>query len=295
MRAGGCHPRSMRLASDMTVELGRYGIWRFSRGLSPELAAQIEALGYGAIWIGGSPPGDLGLAEAMLDATERIAITTGIVNMWSVPAEEVADSYHRIEKSHPGRFLLGVGIGHPEHTGEYRSPYATIVDYLDRLDAAGVPASGRALAALGPKVLTLSAERTAGAHPYLTTPEHTRQARVLLGPGVLLAPEQKVVLDADPVAARAIGRPVVDHPYLQLKNYRSNLLRLGYGEADLNDGGSDALIDALAVHGTAAQVAAALAAHLEAGADHVCAQVLTAEGVDPLPAMAELAAALGLR
>lgn len=279
----------------MTVELGRYGIWRFSRGLSPELAAQIEALGYGAIWIGGSPPGDLALAESMLDVTEHIAIATGIINMWTVPAEEVAASYHRIEKKHPGRFLLGVGIGHPEHSEGYHSPYAKILDYIDRLDAAGVPASGRTLAALGPKVLDVAAKRTAGAHPYLTTPEHTRDARERMGPGVLLAPEQKVVLETDPVVARAIGRPVVDRPYLQLTNYRSNLLRLGWTEADLDNGGSDALIDALAVHGSAADVAAALTAHVDAGADHVCAQVLVVEGGDPLPAMRELALALGLR
>jgi probable F420-dependent oxidoreductase len=278
----------------MAVELGRYGIWRFSGGLTPELAAQIEALGYGAIWIGGSPPGDLALAESLLGATERIAVVTGIVNMWGVPAQEAAASYHRIEKSHPGRFVLGVGIGHPEHTQTYASPYATIVAYLDTLDAEGVPVAGRLLAALGPKVLKVAAERTAGAHPYLTTPEHTRSARELIGPGVLLAPEQKVVLNTDPDAARAIGRPLVQNPYLGLRNYRSNLLQHGWTEADLDEGGSDALIDALAVHGTAAQVATALNAHLDAGADHVCAQVLTAKGVDPLPAMSELAEALGL-
>lgn len=278
----------------MTIELGRYGIWMFYRALTPELAREIEALGFGAIWVGGSPPGDLAHSESLLEATERIAVATGIVNMWGVGAEEAADSYHRIEKAHPGRFLLGVGIGHPEHSAEYRSPYDTIVDYLDRLDAAGVPVEARALAALGPKVLKLAAERTAGAHPYLTTPEHTREARQLIGPDALLAPEQKIVLNTNPEAARAIGRPVVKTPYLGLANYRSNLLRHGWTEADLDDGGSDALIDALAVHGTAAEVAVVLNAHLEAGANHVCAQLLTAQGADPLPALRELAEALGL-
>jgi probable F420-dependent oxidoreductase len=278
----------------MTIELGKYGIWRGAGGLTPELAAELEGLGYGAIWIGGSPPGDLLLAESLLAATDHLAVATGIINIWSVPAEEVAESYHRISKAHPGRFLLGIGIGHPEHTGEYRSPYATIVDYLDRLDEAGVPANARALAALGPKVLKLAAERTAGAHPYLSTPEHTRSARQLIGPAALLAPEQKVVLEADPVAARAIARPIVDQPYLHLENYRANLLRLGYSEEDLANGGSDALIDVLALHGSPAQVASGLAAHIEAGADHVCVQVLTANGVDPLPGMRELAAALKL-
>jgi probable F420-dependent oxidoreductase len=279
----------------MTVNVDRYGIWRRWSDLSPEFAAEAESLGYGAIWIGGSPPGDLELAEAMLDATQRIAVATGIVNMWSTPAAEAAASYHRIEAKHPGRFLLGVGIGHPEATAQYRSPYATMVSYLDELDGAGVPAAGRALAALGPKALRLAADRTAGAHPYLTTPEHTRQAREIVGDGVLLAPEQKVVLDTDAQRARGIGRPVVDRPYLHLVNYRSNLLRLGWSEADLDDGGSDALIDALVAHGDAATVAGRLTAHLDAGADHVCAHVLSADGGGSLPALRELSTALGLR
>lgn len=278
----------------MTVDLGTYGIWMRRTGLTPELAREIEALGYGAIWIGGSPPGDLALPEALLAATDRIAVATGIVNMWTTPAVEVAPSYHRIEKAYPGRFLLGVGIGHPEAVTEYRSPFATIVSYLDALDVAGVPKEGRALAALGPKVLKVSAERTAGAHPYLTTPEHTREARELIGPGVLLAPEQKVVLETDPEVARAIGRPPVDRPYLHLRNYVANLERLGWTDHDIENGGSDALIDALAIHGSAAAVAAGLHAHLEAGADHVCAQILTPGNRSPQPELRELAAALGL-
>jgi probable F420-dependent oxidoreductase len=278
----------------MTVDLGRYGVWRGQWGLTPEFAVEAEALGYGTLWIGGSPPGDLKLIESLLDATQRIVIATGIVNMWSTPAAEAAASYHRIEAKHPGRFLLGVGIGHPEHSTEYRSPYATMVDYLDQLDDGGVPVAGRALAALGPKALRLAADRTAGAHPYLTTPEHTREARGVIGDGVLLAPEQKVVLGTDTQRARAIGRPVVDTPYLHLVNYRSNLLRLGWSEADLDDGGSDALIDALVAHGDAKTVAQRLTAHLDAGADHVCAQVLTADGADPVPALRELSEALGL-
>jgi probable F420-dependent oxidoreductase len=228
----------------MTVALGRYGIWRHAGGITPGLAVEVEALGYGALWIGGSPPGDLRLAESLLAATDRIAVATGIVNMWSTPAEEVAASYHRITAAHLGRLLLGVGVGHPEATVDYRRPYATIVDYLDRLDAAQVPVADRALAALGPKVLALAAERTAGAHPYLTTPEHTRAARSLLGEGVLLAPEHKVVLGTDPQRARAVGRPAVRTPYLGLRNYTANLRRLGWSEQDLRDGGSDRLIDA---------------------------------------------------
>ena len=278
----------------MTVDLGRIGIWRRRDQLTPRLARDVEALGYGAIWIGGSPPGDLFLAQELLDATTRLAVATGIVNMWATPATEAAAAYHRVATAHPGRFLLGVGIGHPEATQEYRSPYDTIVDYLDVLDAEGVPVEDRALAALGPKVLALAAERTAGAHPYLTTPEHTRLAREILGDGPLLAPEQKVVVGTDPVAARALGRPAVDRPYLHLRNYTTSLKRLGWTDADLADGGSDALIDALAVHGDAATVAAGLTAHLDAGADHVCLQLLTAPDADPLPDLESLATALRL-
>jgi probable F420-dependent oxidoreductase len=278
----------------MTVELGRIGVWRRRDQLTPRLAKALEALGYGAIWIGGSPPGDLFLAQELLDATTHLAVATGIVNMWATPATEVAASYHRIAAAHPGRFLLGVGIGHPEATAEYRSPYDTIVDYLDVLDAEGVPVEDRVLAALGPKVLALAAERTAGAHPYLTTPAHTRMAREVLGDGPLLAPEQKVVVGTDAGAARALGRPAVDRPYLHLRNYTANLRRLGWSAADLADGGSDALIDALVVHGDAATVAGGLRAHLDAGADHVCLQPLTAPNVDPLPDLQALAAALHL-
>jgi probable F420-dependent oxidoreductase len=278
----------------MTVELGRIGMWRRRDQLTPRLAKDVEALGYGAIWIGGSPPGDLFLAQELLDATDHLAVATGIVNMWATPATEAAASYHRVAAAHPGRFLLGVGIGHPEATQEYRSPFDTIVDYLDVLDAEGVPVEARVLAALGPKVLALAAERSAGAHPYLTTPAHTRLAREILGDGPLLAPEQKVVVGADPGAARALGRPAVDRPYLHLRNYTSNLKRLGWTDADLADGGSDALIDALVVHGDAATVAAGLTAHLDAGADHVCLQLLTAPDADPLPGLRALAGALQL-
>ena len=277
----------------MTVELGRYGFWRRQAGFTPELAREVEALGFGAIWIGGSPPADLTEVEGLLAATDRIAIATGIVNMWASPAAEVAESYHRIATRYPGRFLLGVGIGHPEAVGQYRKPYATIVEYLDELDAGGVPVDGRALAALGPKVLAVARDRTAGAHPYLTTPHHTREARGILGDGPLLAPEQKVVLDTDVERARAIGRDKVSNPYLKLTNYRNNLLREGFTQQDL-DTASDALVDALAIHGDAATVAAGLTAHLDAGADHVCAQILVGDGAEYVPALTSLAGALGL-
>ena len=280
-----------RAVGGMSIELGKVGIWRHPSGLTPELVAEVEALGYGAIWIGGSPPGDLGVVEHLLGATDHIALATGIVNVWQDDAAAVGASYHRITARYPGRFLLGLGIGHPEATREYRQPYATLVSYLDQLDELKVPAEGRVLAALGPRVLRLSAERAAGAHPYLVTPEHTRQARQILGDGPLLAPEQKLVLGTDPEQARALGRARVRTPYLGLANYQSNLRRLGWTDADFADGGSDALIDALAVHGDAEAIVRGVTAHLDAGADHVAVQVLNP---DPLPALRALAAELQL-
>ena len=270
----------------MTIALGTIGVWQFVGKATPELAVEVERLGYGAVWVGGSPAGGLEDAEAMLDATERIMVATGIVNMWQDDAATVAASYHRLEGKHPGRFVLGVGIGHPEAISEYRSPYDKIVEYLDQLDDAGVPAERRALAALGPKVLELSAARAAGAHPYLTTPEHTAFARKILGPDALLAPEHKVVLDTDAERARSIGRKVLKR-YLALVNDRQNLRRFGFSEDDLADGGSDRLIDALVLHGDTETVARGLRAHLEAGADHIGIQVLGDDLAAAYEALAE--------
>jgi probable F420-dependent oxidoreductase len=279
------------LSGDMSIELGKVGIWRHPSGLTPEIAAEVEALGYGAIWLGGSPDGDLSAVDRLLAATDRIVTGTSIVNVWKDDAATVAASYHRIAARYPDRFVLGLGIGHPEATQEYQRPYDKLVSYLDQLDDLKVPAGGRMLAALGPRVLRLSAERAAGALPYLVTPEHTREARQVLGTGPLLAPEQKLVLETDPGRARAIGRPRVQNPYLGLTNYLSSLRRLGWTDADFADGGSDALIDALAVHGDAAAIAGGVTAHLEAGADHVAVQVLNP---DLLPALRALASQLQL-
>ncbi len=272
----------------MRKALGAYGVWRMASGITPELAEQVEGLGYEAIWVGGSPPGDLEDVEKLLDATERIPVATGIVNMWREDAVAVADSYRRIAERHPGRYLLGVGIGHRESTQEWRRPFEKMTDYLDRLDDAGVPKDDLVLAALGPRALALAAERTAGAHPYLTTPRHTGYARRVLGDGPLLAPEHKVVLDTDSARARSVGRPVVSR-YLGRANYRNNLLRDGWTEEDFLDGGSDRLVNALVLHGTAEEVAAGLAAHREAGADHVAIQVL---GENPLEMYRELSEVL---
>lgn len=275
----------------MAVDLGRFGVWHQAHKWGPELAAGVEGFGYGAIWIGSSPTEDLRDAEVLLASTDSVVVGTSIVNMWKSDAAAVAQSYHRLEAEHPGRFVLGVGIGHPEHSGEYKTPYETIVDYLDVLDEGKVPTDRRMLAALGPRVLKLSASRTAGALPYLTTPEHTREAREVLGAGVLLAPEQKVVLETDDEIARAIARDYLA-TYLRLSNYTSNLKRLGYTDDDIADGGSDRLIDALVLHGSAVEIAEGLKAHLEAGADQVVIQQLGKEGPDLLPGYEALATVL---
>jgi probable F420-dependent oxidoreductase len=276
----------------LKLDLGRFGVWLGS--ITPELAGNIESLGYGAAWIGMSPNADLAWAEPALAQTTSLQLATGIVNIWSAPARAVAQSYQRIESAYPGRFLLGVGVGHSEHTQEYVKPYDALVGYLDELDAAMVPTSRRVLAALGPRVLRLAAERSAGAHPYLTTPEHTAKAREQVGNSVFLAPEHKVVLTTDADEARAIGRKAVDF-YLGLSNYVNNWLRLGFTEDDVRRPGSDRLIDAVVAYGTPEAIVQRLNEHLEAGADHVAIQVLGGYNEDALlPALSELAGPLGL-
>jgi probable F420-dependent oxidoreductase len=273
-------------------DVGRYGVWTGGPP-KPEQAAEIEKLGYGAIWVGFSPASELKFAEPILSATKSITLATGIVNIWSSKPEDVAKSYHRIEDAYPGRFLLGIGVGHREHTEDYRKPYDALVEYLDALDQLSVPTSRRVLAALGPKVLKLAALRSAGAHPYLTTPEHTAQAHNLVGPTVFLAPEHKVVLTTDADEAREIGRKTVGF-YLDLSNYVNNWKRIGFTDEDVTKPGSDKLIDAVVAHGTPEQVAARLGEHLSAGADHVAIQVLG--GGDRLvPTLRKLAEPLGLK
>lgn len=275
-----------------TPPVGRIGVWITWPDVTPALAVELERLGYGAIWLGSSPGGELRIAEELLAATERITVATGIVNVWADPAATIAAAHRRLTARFPGRFLLGVGIGHPEATAEYRSPYGALVEYLDGLDAGGVPVAERVLAALGPKVLRLAGDRTAGAHPYLVTPEHTRDARAVLGPDKLLAPEQKVVVDPDPARAREIARPSVAEPYLGLRNYVANLRRLGFGDADFADGGSDRLVDALVAHGDAPTAARRIEEHFVAGADHVALKLITPAGEEPLVGYRALAAAL---
>lgn len=270
--------------------LGRFG--SFGRGVTPQQATEIEALGYGAVWVGGSPPAALSWVEPILQATTTLCVATGIVNIWSAPAQRVAESFHRIEAAYPGRFLLGIGVGHAEMISEYRKPYNALVEYLDRLDDYGVPANRRVVAALGPRVLGLSACRSAGAHPYLTTPEHTARARELIGPSAFLAPEHKVVLTTDSARARTVGRQALDM-YFNLANYRNNWKRLGFTDDEVSRPGSDRLVDAVVAYGTPDAIAARLNEHLLAGADHVPIQVLT-EDDNLVSALTELAKPLRL-
>ncbi len=275
-------------------QIGRFGVWRRADQTTPGIAAGLEALGYGAVWLGGSPSGELAVVDQLLAATSSLTVGTSVVNMWNDDAATVAQSFARIDDSFPHRFILGVGAGHREATAEYASPYQTLANYVSQLLSAGVPPGSLVLAALGPKVLTLAGERAGGAIPYLVPPAHTKLAREILGPAPLLAPEHKVVLSTDLAEARSLARKRVSHPYLGLVNYTTNLRRLGFTDGDLAGTGSDALVDALVAHGNSDQVAAQLSAHLDAGADHVCIQLLTDSETDPMPGYAELAGALGL-
>jgi probable F420-dependent oxidoreductase len=282
--------------TDRGGQLGQIGAWfnpRDDDDTRTEFVIQAEALGYPTAWLGGGRASisDLSLVERVLDETSTITVATAIVNMWTNDPADIAESYQRIAARHGERFLLGIGIGHPESITIYRQPYATMVDYLDQLDAGGVPRDRRILAALGPRALRLAADRTLGTHPYLVVPDHTHEARQLLGPDVAIAPEHKVVVQTDPDIARSIGRPFVADPYLKLQNYTNNLRRYGYTDDDINHGGSDRLIDALVLHGTIDAIATGLRAHLDAGADHVAIQVLTA-GNDPMPGYQRLAQTL---
>ncbi|NTY59190.1 LLM class F420-dependent oxidoreductase [Mycolicibacterium sphagni] len=277
--------------TDAKPDLGRFG--SFGRGVTPQQAKEIEALGYGAVWVGGSPPAELDWVEPILANTTTLKVATGIVNIWTAAPAPVAESFHRIEAAYPGRFLLGIGVGHPEATQEYQKPIDALRNYLDKLDEYGVPKNRRVIAALGPQVLKLSATRAAGAHPYLTTPEHTAEARQLIGPEAFLAPEHKAVLTTDAEKARQVGRGALDI-YLNLQNYLNSWKRLGFTDEDVAKPGSDRLVDAVVAYGTPEAIAARLTEHLDAGADHVPVQVLTSS--DKLvDALATLAGPLGLK
>jgi probable F420-dependent oxidoreductase len=272
----------------MKMTLGTFGAWlnpKYDDAARIDFAAEAETLGYGTVWLGLGQRdlGEFELVERVLDTTAQIVVATAIVNMWTNDPAMVAESYGRIQARHPGRFLLGLGVGHPESVAGYRSPYQMMVSYLDALDAAGVPADRRILAALGPRTLRLAADRAAGSHPYLTVPAHTRAARRELGPEPLLAPEHAAVISGDERQVRSIGRGFVSDPYLRRSNYVNNLRRHGYSADDVADGGSDRLIDDLVPNGAPEAIAARLGEHLEAGADHVAVQILHEPGESPMP------------
>lgn len=285
----------------MAVSVGRVGIWHGApawRGPdAAEAVAELDELGYGALWLGGAD-GIWDQLGDLLGASRRIALVTGITSVWLEPAADVAAHTAALTTAHPGRFLLGIGASHgpivERRTDQaYARPYSKVVEFLDGLDAAArpVPADERVIAALGPRTLRLSGERALGAHPYLVTPEHTREAREMLGRGPLLAPEQKVVLETDPATARAIGREKVANPYLKLPNYINNLLRLGFSQEEL-DAVSDRVVDALVAWGTPDDIAARVREHHDAGADHVSVQVLTGDDALPRAQYRELAKVL---
>ena len=275
------------------MQLGAFGVWNFQLDILPasrmlEAAAELEELGYGALWFGEATGREaLTKAGLLLAGTNGIVIATGIANIYGRDPVTMSAAQKTLAEAYPNRFLLGLGVSHIPlveklRGHQYDKPVPTMRAYLDAMDQApyqAVPPASRpprVLAALGPMMLKLSAERAEGAHPYNTTPQHTAQARELLGPGPLLCPEQAVVLEKDPAKARAIARKFLAI-YLGLPNYTNNWLRLGFQESDFSNGGSEKLIDAVIAWGELKTVVDRIREHHSAGADHVCIQVLTAD------------------
>jgi probable F420-dependent oxidoreductase len=279
------------------VDLGRVGVWTFllDRQPAPEakdLAAELEAMGYGAIWIPEAVGRDaLVSAFLLLSGTERIAIGTGIATIYARDALAMKAGWNTVSEAFPGRFLLGLGVSHqPMVEGlrghSYGAPLAAMREYLDGMDAAPyfaaepTVAPERVLAALGPKMLELARDKANGAHPYNVTPEHTKLAREILGNGRILAPEQKVILETDASTAREIARATLKIYIPGLPNYVNNLRRLGFTDDDFAPEISDRLLDALIAWGDVDTIKTRVQAHHDAGADHVCIQVLPADDLD---------------
>ena len=279
------------------------GIWssqlRYGEaGAIGEAAAELEALGFRALWIPDTGGEVFDAVERLLSSTTTITVATGILNLWMHSPEETAAAHDRLTRDYGDRFLVGIGVSHARvvdaaEPGRYRKPLSAMASFLDGLDAARVPlaAPDRILAALGPKMLELARTRSAGAHPYNVTPEHTAMARAALGPAAQLLPEQMVVLSTDAAEARGIARDTLQH-YFKMPNYTNNLRRLGFGAEDFAGGGSDRAIDALVAWGTPETIAGRVRAHRDAGADHVCVQVLGDPRRFPLAEWRELAPAL---
>lgn len=269
--------------------LSGIGIWagqlRYGdKGEIAEAAAELDELGYSALWIPDIGGDVFGSVELLMSSTKKAVVATGILNLWMHTAEETAAAHDRFTSAHGDRFLVGIGVSHAplidsKEPGRYRKPLAAMTSFLDGLDGAVKPLdrSNRVLAALGPKMLELARTRAAGAHPYNVTPEHTAQARAALGPDAMVLPEQAVALARDAAEGRRLGRLHLEH-YLTLPNYTNNLRRLGFGDDDFEGGGSDRLIDAMVAWGDPAVIAARVREHRDAGADHVCIQVIVDSG-----------------
>ena len=275
------------------MKLGPIGIWTTALDAQPaskaqQAAQEIERLGYAAIWVGESVRREaFSNAGLLLAGTGRIVVATGIANIYARDAVTMAAGQKTLAEAYPGRFLLGIGVSHQPNVEQlrghtYGKPVATMRAYLEAMSRAPYQSveppekPETVLAALGPNMLKLAAEQASGAHPYFVPVEHTRQARGVLGPDAMLAPEQAVVLETDAGAARAIARNHTQ-TYLRLPNYVNNLRRLGYTDEDVACEGSDRLVDDIVAWGDLAQVTSRVRAHLEAGADHVCVQVLSAD------------------
>jgi probable F420-dependent oxidoreductase len=281
------------------VELGPIGVWwsgswRSSEEPSQNIAAELEGLGYGTLWSsGGFEPGLAPRFGRLLDSTQRVIVASGIVSIWAAAPTDIGPAVADLEVRFGGRFLLGLGASHAAIAENYERPYSRMVAYLDALDALDtpVPPDRRVLAALRPRMLELAAARAAGAHPYFVPVEHTARARQVLGPGPLLAPEVAVVLETDRARARAVAREYASL-YLGAPNYTRNLRSFGYTDDDLGGGGSDRLIDAVIPTGDAPAIAARVHEHFDAGADHVCIQVVAGYQEFPLAQYRALAPAL---
>jgi probable F420-dependent oxidoreductase len=269
------------------ASLGGTGIWSHHLRHDPaeeiaEAVAELEQLGYSAVWIPDIGGDVFAALDHLLDSSSTMTIATGILNVWMHTASDTAAWWRRLPDDRRRRVLVGLGISHAPIVGDrFGKPLATFGAYLDELDEEGVPAEARCLAALGPKMLELSRDRSAGAHPYLVTPEHTASARETLGSDALLAVEQGVVLGTDPDIARIVARSALAG-YLGLPNYVNNFRRMGFTEDDFANGGSDRLVDEIIAWGDVDTVAARIRQHRDAGADHVCVQVHTAPG-SPMP------------
>ena len=292
----------------MTAEpqphLGRYGIraWQLSDAdplQAADAAAELQELGFGAVWI--RARGFFARAQELLEATSTLVVASSVISIWQDASADVAVAAAELQARHPGRLLVGVGVSHRPlvdrgDPGRFGRPLATMQDYLDGLDAHGVPAAGRIIAALGPKMLSLAGERSVGTHPYLVTPAHSERARVAVGPERLVAPAHVAVLEQDRGRALELGRHHLANPYMGLPNYRNTWLSLGFEQRDLADGGSDRLVDALVASGDAATVAANASGHLDAGADHVAVHLITEAGAGiPREGWRRLAEAMGAR